>query len=69
MKVSELCKELEKVDPNSEVILVVYTDDNYEAGFLDRIDPNVIFNSVTKERVPDNYTVVELTTTTRRNKK
>ena len=67
MKVKELRDELEKVDGEAEVIVVVYTNDGYEAGFVDRIDPNVVFNSVTKERISDNISVVEITTTTRRN--
>lgn len=66
MKVKELRNELEKIDGETEVILVVYTKDGYEAGFVDRIDPNVLFNSVTKERISDNESVVEITTTTRR---
>ena len=66
MKVKELRNELEKVDGDAEVIAVVYTKDGYEAGFVDRIDPNVLFNSVTKERISDNESVVEITTTTRR---
>ena len=65
MNVKELRDELEKIDGEAEVIVVVYTNDGYEAGFVDRIDPNVQFNSVTKERISDNESVVEITTTTR----
>lgn len=65
MKVKELRNELEKVDGDAEVIAVVYTKDGYVAGFVDRIDPNVQFNSVTKSRLSDSETVVEITTTTR----
>lgn len=64
MLAEDLIKELGKVDPKSEVIVVVYTDDGYEAGTIDRIDPNVRYNSVTKQKLGDSEKVVEITTTT-----
>ena len=65
MKASELLKELENVDPNSEVILVVYTRKGYQAGYVDRIDPNCRFNSVTKQKLDEDESVVEITTSTK----
>lgn len=64
MIVKELIRELEKVDGDAEVILVAYTDKKYEAGYVDRIDPNVRYNSVTGNRLNDDEKVVELTTKT-----
>ena len=65
MKANELIKELEQVDEDSEVILVVYTEDKYEAGYVDRIDTHTKFNSVTGDRLKDDEKVVEITTTTK----
>jgi hypothetical protein len=48
------------------VICVVYTSDSYESGYVERIDPNVKYNSVTKRKLDDGETVVELTTSTGR---
>ena len=62
MKKSELVKYLENVDDESEVILVVYTDEGYESGYVDRVDPYCKYNSVTGERLDDDESVVELTT-------
>ena len=67
MKVNELKKALENLDESAEVILVVYTEEHYEAGYLDRIDSNVRYDSVTQKKLEDDEVVVELTTTTRRN--
>lgn len=58
----DLIKSLETVNDESEVILVVYTKDGYESGYVDRIDPNCKYNSVTGERLDDDESVVELTT-------
>lgn len=66
MIVSELIKELESVAQDAEVICVVYTSDSYESGYVERIDPNVKYNSVTKRKLDDGETVVELTTSTGR---
>jgi len=66
MIVSDLIKNLETKDPNAEVIAVVYTDDGYEAGYIDRIDDNVRYNSVSKERIKDEESFIEITTTTQR---
>lgn len=66
MNAKELRNELEKIDGDSKVIIVVYTEDGYEAGYIDRIDPNVRYNSVTKQKLSDEESVVEITTTTRR---
>lgn len=66
MIVSDLIKNLESKDPNAEVIAVVYTDDGYEAGYIDRIDDNVRYNSVSKERIKDDESFIEITTTTQR---
>jgi len=66
MKVKDLIKTLEEVDNDAEVIIVVYTENGYEAGFVDRIDPNCRFNSVTKERLDDEVSVVEITTKVKR---
>ena len=66
MKVSELKKVLETVDESAEVIIVVYTKEHYESGYLERVDPNVRYNSVTQQKLGDDEAVVELTTTTRR---
>ena len=65
MIASELAKMLEGVDPNSEVIIVVYTKDGYEAGYIDRIDTHCRYNSVTKQKLNDDEKVVEITTTTK----
>ena len=65
MKAKELRTTLEGIDDDAEVIIVVYTKDGYEAGYIDRIDPNARYNSVTKERLKDDEKVVEITTTTK----
>lgn len=66
MKVKELMNELKSVDPNSDVIVVVYTEDSYESGYVDRVDTGVKYNSVTKMRIKeDDDPIVELTTSTR----
>lgn len=65
MKANELKEILETVDGDAEVIVVVYTKDGYESGYIDRIDPNARYNSVTKERLKDDEKVVEITTTTK----
>lgn len=62
MNAKELIEKLETVDPNSKVILVVYTEKGYEAGYVDRIDTNVRYNSVSKEKLTDDESVVEITT-------
>lgn len=64
MIVSELIKRLEKVDPTSTVVFVVYTKDGFEAGYVDRIDPNAKFNCITGERLEDGESIVEITTST-----
>lgn len=64
MKASELMKALEKVEDDAEVILVVYTEDNYVSGYMDRVDTNVRYNSVTKQKLEEDERVVELTTST-----
>ena len=64
MIAEELIQKLESVDPKSEVILVVYTEKGYEAGYVDRIDTNVRYNSVSKEKLADDEPVVEITTKT-----
>lgn len=64
MIAEELIQKLESVDPKSEVILVVYTEKGYEAGYVDRIDTNVRYNSVSKEKLADDESVVEITTKT-----
>ena len=65
MKVSELIDKLKAEDPNSEVVLVVYTKDFYEAGYVERIDGSVKYNSVTKMKLEDDESIVELTTSTK----
>ena len=65
MNKKELVKLLENVDDDSEVILVVYTTDGYESGYVDRVDANCKYNSVTGERL-ESESVVELTTLTSR---
>ena len=65
MKAKELRETLENIDGDAEVIVVVYTKDGYESGYIDRIDPNVRYNSVTKEKLKDDEKVVEITTTTK----
>lgn len=62
----DLVNSLENVDDDAEVILVVYTDNGYESGYIDRIDPHCKYNSVTGDRLDDGETVVELTTTVKR---
>lgn len=66
MIVSELIEKLEMEDPNAEVICVVYTDDSYESGYIDRVDSNVRYNSVTQKILKEDESVVEITTTTSR---
>ena len=65
MKAKELVKLLEDVDGESEVIVVIYTEDSYLSGYIDRIDPNVTYNSVTGEKLGEDDSVVEITTTTK----
>jgi len=65
MNAKELRMQLDAVDPNAEVIAVVYTKDGYMAGYIDRIDANCRYNSVTKEKLKDDEKVVEITTTTK----
>lgn len=65
MKVKELRDKLESVDGESEVIVVVYTDNGYESGYVDRVDPNAKYNCITGERLDENDSVVEITTTTK----
>lgn len=60
----ELVEILENVDDDSEIILVVYTEDGCETGYVDRVDANCKYNSVTGERLEDDESVVELTTST-----
>lgn len=64
MNASELIKELEKVDPTSTVVFVVYTEDGYEAGYPVRIDPNAKYNCISGERLEDDESIVEITTST-----
>ena len=64
MIAKELIKELETVDGDAEVVVVVYTDKGYEAGYIDRVDTHVKYNSVTKEKLNDDESVVEITTKT-----
>jgi hypothetical protein len=64
VKANELLKILETVDPNAEVILVAYTKNDCECGYVERVDTTVKYNSVTKERLEDDESVVELTTQT-----
>ena len=64
MMAKDLIKILETVDGNSEVIVVVYTDKGYEAGYVDRIDTAVKYNSVTREKLAEDESVVEITTKT-----
>ena len=65
MKVYELVKLLENEDPNAEVITVVYTDDSYESGYIDKVFGQTRYNSVTQERLKDDESVVEITTSTK----
>ena len=65
MKASELMEQLESVDPNSEVILVAYTKDDCECVYVERVDTSVQYNSVTKQRLEEGESVVELTTSTK----
>ena len=65
MKASELIEKLGSVDPNSEVILVAYTKDDCECGYVERVDTSVQYNSVTKQRLEEGESVVELTTSTK----
>ena len=65
MNAKELRNTLDGIDDDAEVIIVVYTKDGYEAGYIDRIDPHARYNSVTKERLNDDEKVVEITTTTK----
>lgn len=65
MKVKELRDKLESVDGGSEVIVVVYTDNGYESGYVDRVDSNAKYNCITGERLDENDSVVEITTTTK----
>lgn len=64
MKAKELIELLENVDGESEVIVVVYTKDSYESGYVDRVDPHTKYNCVTGKRLEENESVVEITTTT-----
>ena len=64
MNKRELIKALENVDDDSEIIIVVYTKDGYESGYVDRVDANCKYNSVTGKRLDDDESVVELTTST-----
>ena len=64
MKANELIEKLESVDPNSEVILVAYTDNDCECGYVERVDTAVKYNSVTKQKLDEGESVVELTTST-----
>lgn len=64
MNAKEMIEKLETVDPSSKVILVVYTDNGYESGYVDRIDPHCKYDSVTGKRLDDDESVVELTTST-----
>lgn len=64
MNKKELVDWLEDVDDDAEVILVVYTEDGYESGFVDRVDAHAKYNCVTGERLEDGECVVELTTST-----
>ena len=65
MNVKELIEKLNGVDPLSEVIAVIYTDESYESGYVDRVDTNMRYNSVTKTKLKEDESVVELTTSTR----
>ena len=65
MKAKELRDKLEFVDDDSEVIIVVYTDNSYESGYVDRVDPFAKYNCITGERLDDDDSVVEITTTTK----
>ena len=65
MNVKELIEKLNGVNPLSEVIAVVYTDESYESGYVDRVDTNMRYNSVTKTKLKEDESVVELTTSTR----
>lgn len=62
MKVKELKKLFDDVDDESELVLVVYTDEGYESGYIDRVDPHCKYNSVTGERLGEDESIVELTT-------
>ena len=65
MKVKELINDLQQCDEDADVIVVVYTEKEYEAGYIERIDPNVKYNSITREKLDDGEKVVEITTTTK----
>ena len=65
MKVKELMDKLSDVDEDSEVILVVYTDDGYEGGYVDRVDPHSRYNCITGERLGEDESVVEITNSTK----
>ena len=65
MNAKELKSILESVDEDAEIIVVVYTKDGYESGYIDRVDPNCRYNSVTKQKLNDDEKVVEITTSTK----
>ena len=62
MKAKELAEFLKGVEPSAEVVLVVYTDKGYKSGYVERVDANVRYNSVTQQKLNDDEKVVELTT-------
>lgn len=64
MNAKKMIEKLETVDPNAEVVLVVYTEKHYESGYADRIDANVKYDSVTQRRLEDGEKIVEITTQT-----
>lgn len=66
MIVKELKGLLETVDENAEVIIVVYTNEGFEAGYIDRVDPHCKYNCITGERLGEDETLVEITTSTKR---
>ena len=66
MKANELIEQLNQVDGESEVVLVIYTDNGYESGYVERVDPHLKYNSVTGERLGDDESVVELTNSVKR---
>lgn len=61
MNKKELIEQLEPLDDESEVILVIYTENSYVSGYVERIDPHTKYNSVTGKRLDDDESVVELT--------
>ena len=65
MKAKELVEQLKNVDGESEVIVVIYTEDSYLGGYIDRVDPNAKYNCITGEKLDDDHSVVEITTTTK----